>query len=71
MIELKLQKPYIDKNGNVREKLERHYAEDENGKLYYVRQVETGREYTSAIDVSPCRYTYVATNKEVEKRKGE
>lgn len=66
MVELKLQNPYIDENGRVRENLEKHYAEDENGNKYYIRQVETGVEYAEAVDVVPCRYTYVATDKVVE-----
>jgi hypothetical protein len=28
--------------------------------------VETGIEYEEAIDVIPCRYTYVVTNKKIE-----
>lgn len=66
MIELKLQSPYIDENGNVRNNLEKHYAEDENGKRYYIVQVETGVEYSEAVDLVPCRYTYIATDKVVE-----
>lgn len=50
----------------IKEKLIRHYAEDENGVKYYIKQVETGIEYDEAIDVIPCRYTYVATNKKIE-----
>ena len=65
-IQLKLQNPYIDANGNVRENLQIHYAEDEFGKRYYIKQVETGCEYEEAVDVVPCRYTYVATNKKIE-----
>lgn len=69
MVELKLQSPYIDENGRVRENLEKHWAEDENGNKYYIRQVETGIEYSEAVDVMPCRYTYVATDKVVEEVK--
>lgn len=32
----------------------------------YIRQVETGVEYVSAVDTIPCRYTYVETEREVE-----
>lgn len=32
----------------------------------YIRQVETGREYSSAVDVIPCKYTYVETEKDIE-----
>ena len=31
----------------------------------YIRQVETGVEYTEAVDVIPCRYTYEETEREV------
>ena len=33
----------------------------------YIRQVETGREYSSAVDVIPCNYTNEETEKEIEK----
>lgn len=66
MIELKIQRPYIDENGVVRENLEKHYAEDENGNRYYITQVETGVEYAEAVDLVPCKFTYLATNKPVE-----
>lgn len=66
MIELKLQRPYIDFNGKVREKLERHYAEDENGVKYKIKQIETGVIYDEAVDLVPCKYTYEATNDKVE-----
>ena len=32
----------------------------------YIRQVETGIEYASAVDEIPCRYTYVETEREIE-----
>ena len=63
MIELKKQYPYIDFNGKENVKLIKTYAEDENGNKYYIKQVETGTEYSEAVDVIPCRYTYVATDK--------
>lgn len=44
----------------------KHYAEDEQGVKYYIKQVETGVEYDEAIDIIPCRYTYVVTDKLVE-----
>ena len=34
----------------------------------YIRQVETGREYSSAVDVIPCRYTYEETEREIEEK---
>ena len=38
--------------------------ESDGGK--YIRQVETGREYSSAVDVIPCKYTYEETEREIE-----
>ena len=35
----------------------------------YMRQVETGVEYVSAVDTIPCRYTYVETDREIEEVK--
>ena len=40
--------------------------ESDSGKM--MRQIETGREYASAVDVIPCRYTYEETEKDVPKR---
>ena len=65
MIELKLQKPYIDFNGNVRNDLEKHYAEDENGVQYKIKQNETGIIYGEAVDLVPCIYTYTATEERI------
>lgn len=42
--------------------------ESDSGKM--IRQVETGREYSSAVDVIPCKYTYEETDKDVPKRGG-
>lgn len=66
MVEIKIQYPYINENGVERVNLIKHYAEDESGVKYYIKQVETGLEYSEAIDVFPSRYTYVPTNKIVE-----
>lgn len=38
--------------------------ESDSGK--YIRQVETGIEYSSAVDIVPCRYTYEETEREIE-----
>lgn len=46
----------------ISEKLVRHYSDA--GKI--LLQVETGTEYSEAVDVLPCRYTYVETEKDVE-----
>ena len=40
--------------------------ESDSGKI--ILQRETGREYSSAVDVIPCRYTYEETEKDVPKR---
>lgn len=50
----------------INDKFIKHYAEDEQGVRYYIRQVETGAEYDEAVDILPCRYTYVVTDKRVE-----
>lgn len=38
--------------------------ESDSGK--YIRQVETGIEYSSAVDVIPCKYTYEETERVIE-----
>jgi hypothetical protein len=43
-----------------------HYAEDSQGNRYYIKQVETGIIYEEAVDVLPCRYRYVVTDKPIE-----
>lgn len=35
----------------------------------YILQVETGVEYVEAIDITPCQYTYIETDKEIEVEK--
>lgn len=50
----------------IDDKLMVHWAEDDQGVRYYVKQVETGIEYSEAVDLYPSKYTYVATNKKVE-----
>lgn len=32
----------------------------------YIRQVETGIEYASAVDEIPCRFTYEETDRDIE-----
>lgn len=58
MIELKIQYPFIDDNGNVYLDLIKTYAEDENGILYNVKQLETGFEYSTAVDIADSYYDY-------------
>ena len=57
-----LEYPYIDENGNERPELERRYSD--NGMM--IMQVETGIEYSDAVDVHPCRYTYKETDIPIE-----
>lgn len=66
MIELKLQRPFIDDKGKVYEHLEKHYAEDENGVRYKIKQNETGIVYDEAVDLLPCKYAYDTTEELVE-----
>lgn len=54
---------YIEVSGRT---LIKH--ESDLGKM--ILQVETGREYASAVDVIPCKYTYEETEKDVLLRKG-
>lgn len=71
MVEIKTQYPYVDFNGKEKANLIKTYAEDESGVRYYIKQVETGVEYSEAVDVHPCKYTYVATDKKVEENTEE
>ena len=66
MIEIKVQHPYIDETGKVYEKLIKHYAEDENGVRYMIKQLQTKNVYDEAIDVFPCKYSYTVTNIKIE-----
>lgn len=38
---------------------------------YYIKQVETGIEYSEAIDVVPIKYTYVEIDKLIENQEIE
>lgn len=71
MIELKTQYPYINDAGEVHQNLIKHYAEDENGKKYKIKQIDTGVEYSEAVDIYPCKYTYIATETEAEEEDEE
>ena len=46
---------------------ERTLIKHESDSGVYIRQVETGREYASAVDVIPCRYTYEETDRVIER----
>ncbi len=43
-------------------KFVRHYSDA--GKM--ILQVETGEEYSDAVDLMPCKYTYTETDKNIE-----
>ena len=45
----------------------RELVRHESDKGFYIRQVETGREYSSAVDVIPCKYTYEETDRVIER----
>ncbi|GEM_PF-2783813 len=66
MVEVKRQYPYIDENGNERADLEKHYAENELGEKFYIKQLPTEIIYSEAVDVYPSRYTYEATEEKIE-----
>lgn len=46
----------------INERLVRHYSDQ--GKT--ILQEETGIEYSEAVDVIPCRYTYEETENDIE-----
>jgi len=46
----------------ISDKLVKHYSD----KGLYIKQIPTNIEYSEAIDVIPCRYVYVETNKPIE-----
>lgn len=51
----------------INERLVRHYSD----KGVYILQVQTGIEYGEAVDIIPCRYTYVETDKPIEDTQAE
>ena len=57
----------ISENIKVGERVLIRHKSDSNK---FIRQVETGIEYASAVDVIPCRYTYEETDKDIPKREG-
>lgn len=61
------EQPYIDENGTKHKNLVKHYSDQG----MYIRQVETGTEYSEAVDVIPCRYTYEETDKPIEESTDE
>lgn len=78
MVELKEEYPFKRDDGSLDYGLIRHYAVDENGEHFYIKQLETGVIYGEAIDIYPCPYTYVVAgyaedvaDKNVEDIEGE
>lgn len=63
MVEIKTEYPFQKADSTFDYGLIKHWAEDENGKRYIMKQVETGAEYGEAVDVYPCPYTYEVTDK--------
>ena len=55
----------ISENVKVGERVLIRHKSDSNK---FIRQVETGIEYASAVDVIPCRYTYEETEKEIPEK---
>ena len=55
----------ISENIKVGERTLIRHKSDSNK---FIRQVETGIEYASAVDVIPCRYTYEETEKDIPEK---
>ena len=66
MVEIKTEYP-VKIGDEIKNNLIKHYAEDELGNRYYIKQVETGRIYEDAIDLYPCKYTYIVTTDTIKK----
>lgn len=59
------QHPYINEEGKEFDNLIKQYS-DAN---VMIEQVETGRQYSEAVDVYPCRYSYIETDIPVDEEK--
>ena len=55
----------MSENVKVGERVLIRHKSDSNK---FIRQVETGIEYASAVDVIPCRYTYEETDREIPEK---
>lgn len=53
--------PYVDISGEEYPNLICHYSD----KKKMIKQVETGVEYTDAIDIYPCKYTYIESENDI------
>lgn len=62
MVELKIEYPFKRDDGIFDFGLIKHWAEDENGNQYLIKQVETDVMYGEAVDIYPCPYAYEITN---------
>ena len=50
----------------IKEITEKGFVKRYSDKGVYIRQIETGFEYESAVDVSDDKYSYVETEKQIE-----
>ena len=50
----------------IEEKISETLVKHSSDNGMYIRQVETGIEYSSAVDIVPCRYTYEETERKIE-----
>ena len=53
----------------IEEKINKFYVKHYSDKGLYIKQLQTGIEYAEAVDVIPCRYNYIETNKQIEQEK--
>lgn len=53
----------------IEEKINKFYVKHYSDKGMYIKQLQTGIEYAEAVDVIPCRYNYIETNKQIEQEK--
>ena len=60
---IKTQYPYVDDEGVTHSNLIKTYTDNPN---MDIKQVETGCIYSEAIDIYPCKFTYVEVEKEPE-----
>lgn len=49
----------------ITEQLEHNRELRYSDKNVYIKQLETGLEYESAVDVTPCKYTYEETDRKI------
>ena len=66
MVELKVEHPLQKADATFDYGLIKHWAEDENGKKYIIKKEGSDEEYEEAVDIYPCPYTYIVTDKIAE-----